>query len=67
MYMNSFALTLFHLNIFAQLNVFHNEPTFGPLTIFVQYQFKVDSTKSLNDNISASEQDINNPKTPPWN
>ena len=60
-------LTLFHLNYFAKLKIYHNVLIFGPMTIFCIYQFKVDHGYiSLNGNMLASKQDINNLKTPTW-
>ena len=34
-------VTLFHLNIFATLNIFHKSPLFGPMTIFVYISSKL--------------------------
>ena len=62
-------LTQLHRNIFASLIFFHNAPIFGPMTMFVYTSSKwTMGTRrqmyiSLNDNISASKQDMNNPKT----
>ena len=50
----------------AKLKIFHSAPIFGFMTIFMYiYHLKVDfGLHILNDNISASKQDINYPKTP---
>ena len=51
---------LFHLNIFEKLK-FYNVQILGHMTMFCVYQFKVDYGHiSLNGNISASKQHINN-------
>ena len=60
------SLTLFQLNCFVKLKIFHSAHIyFWACGNFCAYQLKVDCGYiSLHDNISASTQDIDNPKTP---